>query len=81
MRLEIFETNGVLVYVVEAKECAYNQATGIANSSGHLKIHQADGLRQIEGDGFLWRETDELLNISNNQHTVIFQTSGKNLLP
>ena len=80
MRLEIYETNAALLYIVEAPECTYNQNQGIANSAGHLKLRQADGLRQVEGDGFLWRESDHFLYISNNQHTVIRETPGKDLL-
>ena len=80
MRLEIFETNGTLAYIVEAPECAYNQNKGVANSAGHLTLRQADGLRRIEGDGFLWRESDHFLYISNNQHTVIHEMPGKELL-
>jgi len=81
MRLETFATNGVLQYVVEAPECLYDQNSGIATSAGHLKVRQADGQRELEGDGFLWRQADEFLYISNRLHTVINITPGMNLQP
>lgn len=81
MKLETFDTNGVLQYVVEAPECLYDQNKGVASSSGHLKVRQANGQRELAGDGFLWRQSDEFLYISNRQRTVINITPGMKLQP
>jgi hypothetical protein len=71
LRLEMFDTNGLLQVVVKAPECVYDTQSGLANSAGHLRVESADGKSHVEGDGFLWRQTNSFLTISNNVHTVI----------
>jgi hypothetical protein len=71
MKLEMFDTNGVTEAVAEAPECVYDTKKGVANSPGHLQLRTGDGNLRIEGDGFLWRQTNQWLTISNHQHTVI----------
>jgi hypothetical protein len=44
---------------------------GIASSPGHLELQSGDGNMDTTGDGFLWRQSDYSLTISNNVHTVI----------
>jgi len=70
-KLEMFDTNGVTQAVVEAPECVYDMQKGVANSAGHLKMRTGDENLQIEGDGFLWRQTNQWLTISNHVQTVI----------
>jgi hypothetical protein len=70
-KLEMFDTNGLLQVVVKAPECVYDTQSGLANSAGHLRVETADGKSHVEGDGFLWRQTNSFLTISNNVHTVI----------
>jgi len=71
LKLEMFDTNGVTEAVVEAPECAYDTMKGVASSAGHLQLRTGDGNLQIEGDGFLWRQTNQWLTISNHVQTVI----------
>ena len=71
LKLEMFDTNGLLQVVVKAPNCVYDTQSGLANSAGHLRVETADGKSHVEGDGFLWRQTNSFLTISNNVHTVI----------
>jgi hypothetical protein len=74
LKLEMFNTNGVLQVVIKAPECVYDTSKGVASSPGHLQVETADGKSHVEGDGFLWRQTDQFLTISNHVHTVIVNT-------
>jgi len=71
LKLELFNTNGSPQAVVEAPDCIYDMQNGLANSAGHLLLQSGDGKISTEGDGFLWRQDDSFLTISNHVHTVI----------
>ncbi len=71
LKLETFSTNGAPQVVAEAPECVYDQGNRTANSAGHLQLRNGDGKLRIEGDGFLWRQDDSSLTISNHVHMVI----------
>jgi hypothetical protein len=71
LKLEMFSTNGATEAVVEAPECLYDTLNGMASSPGHLQMRTGDGNLSIAGDGFLWRQTNECLIISNHVQTVI----------
>jgi hypothetical protein len=75
LKLEIFDTNGVKEVVIKAPHCVYDTQSGTANSPGHLWLETGDGASHVEGDGFLWRQTNSLLTISNNVRTVLEKTS------
>ena len=75
LKLEIFDTNGVLEVVIKAPHCVYDTQSGTANSPGHLWLESGDGDSHVEGDGFLWRQTNSFLTISNNVRTVLEKTS------
>lgn len=75
LKLEIFSTNGAPEMVIKAPHCVYNTQSGEANSPGHLWLETGDGDSHVEGDGFLWRQSNSFLTISNNVHTVIEKTS------
>jgi hypothetical protein len=71
LKLETFTTNGSPQAIVEAPECVYDTQHNTANSAGHLRLRSGDGKIRTEGDGFLWRQDDSFLTISNHVHTVI----------
>jgi hypothetical protein len=71
LKLETFNTNGSPQAVVEAPECVYDAQHYTANSAGHLQLQNGDGRIRTEGDGFLWRQEDSFLTISNHVHTMI----------
>jgi hypothetical protein len=75
LKLERFDTNGVTEVVIKAPHCVYDTQSGTANSPGHLWLETGDGASHVEGDGFLWRQTNSLLTISNNVRTVLEKTS------
>ena len=71
LKLEMFSPDGRLEWVVNAPECIYDTFKGVANSSGHLQVQTGDGKFRTDGDGFLWQQSEQKLNISNNVCTVI----------
>ena len=71
LKHEIFNPDGRLEWVVNAPECVYDTFKGVANSPGHLEVRSGDGKFRTEGDGFLWRQSEQFLTISNNAHSVI----------
>ena len=77
LKLEMFGLDGKLEWVVIAPECIYDTFKGVANSPGHLQVRSGDGKFRVEGEGFLWRQSDSFLTISNNVRTVV--ENGANL--
>jgi len=71
LKLEEFEENGKLQSVVEAPECLYDRLKLTAGSPGHLQMRSGDGKFRVDGDGFLFHQTNSFLTISNNVKTVI----------
>ncbi len=71
LKLETFTTNSRPQAVIEAPECVYDTLHNTTSSGGHLQLQSGDGKVRIEGDGFLWRQDDSFLTISNHVHTVI----------
>jgi hypothetical protein len=76
LKLEMFNPDGRLEWVVNAPECVYDTFKGVANSPGHLQVRTGDGKIRTDGDGFLWRQSDQKLTISNNVCTV-FENGAK----
>jgi hypothetical protein len=81
LKLEMFNPDGKLEWVVNAPECVYDTFKGVANSSGHLQVRTGDGKIRTEGDGFLWRQSDQFLTISNNVRTVVENAATMNTKP
>jgi hypothetical protein len=71
VKIEKFDATGKLQVVAEAPECVYDHINGVANSPGELHIRSGNGQWRINGEGFLWRQNDSWLTISNQVHTVI----------
>jgi len=78
LRLEMFSTNGNTNIVVTAPECVYNQLDGTASSAGQLQVQTGDGKVRVEGEGFLWRQSDSFLNISNQTTKIELGTEQTN---
>jgi hypothetical protein len=70
-KLQTFDSDGKTNKVVTAPECLYDEKNGTANSSGPVQLQNGDGKYRVAGEGFLWRQTNSFLTISNNVHTVI----------
>lgn len=71
LKIEKFGLDGKIEVVVRAPQCTYSMFSGEASSSGHFEMETGDGRIQTEGDGFLWRQSDDSLIISNHVQTVI----------
>lgn len=71
LKLETFDVEGEPEIIVTAPECVYDTLNATASSPGHLAVETGNGNFRVEGDGFLWRQSDEFLTISNHVSTVI----------
>jgi lipopolysaccharide export system protein LptA len=70
-KLQTFATNGGHEMVIETPRCVYNSVRRSVSSSGPLLARTADGKFSIEGEGFLWLQTNSSLFISNRVHTIV----------
>jgi hypothetical protein len=71
LKLETFGLDGRPEIVVNAPECTYDQLNGTASSPGRLQVQYQEGKIRVEGEGFLWRQGDSHLIISNRPSTVL----------
>ena len=69
--MKSYREDGTLVMAAQAPECVYDGGKKQASSSGPLKMHTGDGRFFIEGTGFLWRESDSGLVLSNHVHSIL----------
>ncbi len=70
-KVQTFRKNGEGEMTVEAPECVYDATERAINSSGPFRLRTADGQFFLEGVGFLWRQTNSTLFVSNQVHTVV----------
>jgi hypothetical protein len=73
LQLETYSPEGHLEMSVHAPQCLYNVATQTASSASHIEARSGDGHLLIEGEGFLWLQTNSTFTISNRVHTIIRQ--------
>ncbi len=66
-----FRLTGESELAVEAPACFYEQGQRTISSSGPLRVQIADGKFFIEGEGFLWQQTNSTLQVSNRVHTTL----------
>jgi hypothetical protein len=71
VKLETFAVDGKPEMVVEAPGCTYDTLNATASSPGPLQVRTGDGKFHVEGEGFLWRQTNSFLTISNNVRSLI----------
>lgn len=69
LQIESYDATGKTNAIIEAPQCIYSPLDGVANSAGHITMRTSDGKLHVEGDGFLWRQSDNSLTISNNVNT------------
>ena len=70
-RLETFSLKGETNMAVQAPQCIVDRQRGTVSSSGPMQAQLADGKFRISGEGFLWRQANSDLFISNNVRTVL----------
>ena len=66
-----FRVTGEGELAAEAPECIYNPSQRTVNSAGPLHVETADGKFSIDGEGFLYRQTNSTLVVSNRVHTIL----------
>ena len=71
MSIETYETNGVTKAIAKAPQCVLSPFDGVASSAGKLELQSGDGKFRVEGEGFQWRQNQQILTISNRVHTVL----------
>jgi lipopolysaccharide export system protein LptA len=69
--MQSFSESNTLQLTIKAPECLYDSAGQTASSPGPLRVETPDGKFFIEGEGFLWQQTNSSLFISNRVHTLI----------
>ena len=69
--LEEFQTTGPREMLIETPDCLFSYATREASSTRPLKMLLQQGQFALEGEGFLWRQTNSLLVVSNRVRTTI----------
>jgi hypothetical protein len=77
LKIEWFGMDGQVRAVAETPQCVYARFGGTANSPGHLALSLDEGRIRTQGDGFLWRQDETSLTISNRVHTVIKMGNAK----
>jgi hypothetical protein len=80
LRIERFKLTGETEVTITAPQCTYS-FDGVANSAGHLEFETGDGKMKTTGDGFLWRQSDNSLTISNNVCTLLQMNALKISVP
>jgi hypothetical protein len=76
VKIETFTEDGKLQLVAQAPECIYDPINGIANSSSDVHMRTGDGQLRIDGQGFVWRQSNSSFTISNQVQTVMEKTTG-----
>jgi len=71
VKLESFRENGEREILIEAPDCLYDAVRRTASSPGRLKVQSGDGRFLIEGEGFLWQQTNSVLTISNRVRSSV----------
>ena len=64
-KYQTFHEDGKGELTVEAPQCIYDSGQRSISSPGPLHVSTADGKFAIEGEGFLWQQTNSMLLVSN----------------
>lgn len=71
LKITVFREDGGIEMRGEAADCLYDASARIATSPAPLQMLTGDEQFRIQGEGFLWMQTNANLTISNRVHTVI----------
>ncbi len=70
-KYQTFHETGKGELTVEAPQCVFDSGQRSISSPGSLRVQTADGKFAIEGEGFLWQQTNSTLLVSNRVHTTL----------
>jgi lipopolysaccharide transport protein LptA len=68
---QTFRETGEGELIATAPECVYDSVRRLISSSGPLHMQIAGGKFSIEGEGFLFQQTNSTLWVSNRVHTIL----------
>ena len=68
---EVYSTDGRTNLLISATNCVFDVRNHAAFSSDRVRVVSGDGRLIIEGLGFIWRQTNNTLVISNQVHTRV----------
>lgn len=72
LHIETYDQSGATNLIVEAPQCEFDYSSRTAWSSGPLLVRDARGRFTLEGqNGFLWRQTNSSLIVSNEVRATI----------
>ena len=71
LKAEMFRPTGEREVIIVSPECNYDTTRREGSSTNRLELQSGDGRVRLEGVGFLWRQNESTLIISNRVHTVI----------
>jgi hypothetical protein len=80
-KLQTFNLDGTTNLVVTGPECFYDEKAYTASSAGPLQVQNGNGSFRVTGEGFLWRQTNSSLTISNQVRTVAENVAELSLKP
>ena len=72
VKYQTFREAGGGEMTVQAPQFFYDREQRSLSSPGPLRVQTADGKFSIEGEGFLYQQTNSVLQVSNRVHTVIY---------
>jgi len=71
VRLVTTRTNAEIDFIAETPSCRYDLVTKTVSSSGPFKVFSGDRRLEFSGTGFVFRQTNSSLVLSNDVRTVI----------
>lgn len=80
-KLQIFQQDGTRQMTVIAPICFLDPKEHTVNSSGPLQVQKSDDKLLLEGEGFVWRQTNSDLIVSNRVHTTVRGSLTNSLTP
>jgi lipopolysaccharide export system protein LptA len=72
VKYQTFREAGGGELIVQAPQCYFDRGQRTISSPGPLRVQTADGAFSIEGEGFLYEQTNSFLRVSNRVHTIIY---------
>lgn len=81
-KLQTFQENGTNEMTVIAPNCIFDTKQQTVNSAGPLQVQTADDKLLLRGtEGFIWRQTNSDLFISNRVDTIVSGTLTNSFKP
>ena len=80
-KLQTFHEDGTKEMVVRTPQCVFDSKQQTVSSAGPLQVQTSDDKLVLEGEGFLWKQTNSDLIISNRVHTSISGTKTNSFTP